>query len=71
MELNHQLQEQLSALREEHQSIIQQLKEAHSLVERHIDNSAKLSATEVELCVHDIVHLQMAEVYNVLHCSML
>ena len=57
MELNHQLQEQLSALREEHQTVIQQLKEAHSLVERHIENSTKLSTAEVrlELSVH--VHI--------------
>lgn len=49
VELNHQLQEQLSALREEHQNIILQLKEAHSIVERHIETSTKLSATEVKL----------------------
>ena len=47
MELNQQLQDQLSTLREEHQGMIQRLKDAHSVVDRHIESSAKLSAYEV------------------------
>ena len=47
--MNQQLQDQLSALREEHQNTLQQLKEAHALLQRHIENSAKLSASEVHM----------------------
>ncbi len=47
MELNKQLQVQLASLREEHQTTIQQMKEAHSLIERHVDSSARLSVSEV------------------------
>lgn len=48
MELNRQLQDQLSALREEHQGMIQQLKEAHSVIDRHIESTTMLSANEVK-----------------------
>ena len=54
LNLNQQLQDQLSALREEHQNTLQQLKEAHALLQRHIENSAKLSASEVHIVHMDI-----------------
>ncbi len=47
MELNRQLQVQLAGLREEHQTTIQQMKEAHTLIERHVESSARLGASEV------------------------
>lgn len=47
VELNHQLQAQLLGLREEHQAILQQLKEAHNLIQRHVETSVKLSANKV------------------------
>ena len=51
VELNHQLQAQLLGLREEHQAILQQLKEAHNLIQRHVETSAKLSSSKVGVLV--------------------
>ena len=47
VELGHQLQSQLAGLREEHQTTLLCLKEAHTLIERHVESSAQLSASEV------------------------
>jgi len=47
VELSRQLQAQLVGLREEHQAILQRLKEAHGLIERHLETNAQLSASEV------------------------
>lgn len=49
VELNKQLQEQLSGLRKEHQDVLRQLKEAYSLLERHVDSLGGLTASEVKL----------------------
>lgn len=47
MELCKHLQAQLSSLREEHQGVLNQLKEAHVLLERHVENSARAMDDEV------------------------
>ena len=46
-ELNKQLQVQLSGLREEHQTVLSCLKEAHSLLEKHVEASNKAQEGEV------------------------
>ena len=46
-ELNKQLQVQLFGLREEHQTVLGHLKEAHSLLEKHVETSNKAQEGEV------------------------
>lgn len=48
-ELNKQLQLQLSGLREEHQAVLGRLKEAHSLLEKHVETSNRAQESEVQL----------------------
>ena len=50
IELNRQLQNQLLQLRDEHQSIIQSLRDAHVLIERHTESCVKMAANEVCGC---------------------
>lgn len=47
VELCRHLQSQLSSLREEHQGALSQLKEAHALLERHVETSTRASHNEV------------------------
>eukprot|EP00731_Ephydatia_muelleri_P011071 Em0005g1657a len=49
IELNRQLQNQLLQLRDEHQSIIQSLRDAHVLIERHTESCVKMAANEAGL----------------------
>ena len=46
-ELTKQLQLQLTSLREEHQGALQQLKEAHSLIDKHVKSNSRLQTSEV------------------------
>lgn len=47
VELCGHLQSQLSSLREEHHGVLNQLKEAHTLLERHVENTARANDKEV------------------------
>ena len=44
-----QLQRQLSGLREEHSCLLTSLKEAHRLIDRHSDSSARSASNEVKI----------------------
>ena len=59
MELNRQLQAQLSGVREEHHAVLEQLKEAHSLLDKHIDtcNRAQQNEASLSLSVAQTKHL--------------
>lgn len=46
-ELNKQLQDQLSSLRKEHQEVLRQLKDAHSLIEKHAESLTTATQNEV------------------------
>ena len=46
-ELNKQLQVQLSSVRDEHQTVLSRLKEAHALLDKHIETSNKAQENEV------------------------
>lgn len=45
----HQLQEQLTDLRGEFCSVLQSLKEAHSLIDKHVETANDASLREVTL----------------------
>ena len=47
MELTKQLQTQLCGLREEHQAMLGRLKDAHSLLDKHVEASNRLQESEV------------------------
>lgn len=47
VELNKQLQVQLSGVRGEHQTVLDQLKEAHSLLDKHIETCNRAQENEV------------------------
>ena len=51
-ELNKQLQSQLSGVREEHQAVLAQLKQAHTLLDKHIETCNK--AQESEVCIYNL-----------------
>ena len=46
-ELNKQLTAQLAGVRGEHQTLLDQLKEAHSLLDKHIESSNRAQDSEV------------------------
>ncbi len=47
MELCRHVQSQLLSLRGEYQEVLVQLKEAHSLMERHVESATKAMENEV------------------------
>lgn len=51
VELCRHLQSQLSSLRDEHQGTLNQLKEAHTLLERHVENTTRANHQEVSKCL--------------------
>lgn len=46
--MTHQLQEQLSDVRVEYCSVLKSLKEAHTLIDKHIDTAKESSIREVK-----------------------
>ena len=48
LEVVDRLQDQLTGLREEHCSVLQSLKDAHQLIERHVETANKATNKEVE-----------------------
>lgn len=51
-ELTKQLQLQLTSLREEYQRALQQLKEAHTLIDKHVESNSRLQTSEVSHPIH-------------------
>lgn len=54
-ELCKHLQAQLSSLRAEHESALSQIKEGHSLLERHVDNTNRAMKNEVSQSVKNVL----------------
>ena len=66
-ELNKQLQVQLSSVRDEHQAVLSRLKEAHVLLDKHIETSNKAQESEVK---SQNVHTKRSVGhYNICECS--
>lgn len=54
VELCKHVQTQLSSLREEYQGVLNQVKEAHTLLERHVERTVKSTENEVSLDALDV-----------------
>lgn len=52
VELCQHLEAQLSSLRAEHESSLNQIKEGHVLLERHVENTNRSMQNEVSLSVY-------------------
>ncbi len=57
-ELNKQLQDQLSSLRKEHQDVLRQLKDAHSLIETYAQSLTTATKNEVTISKDYMLHIQ-------------